>query len=147
MPNHCYNQLKICSNFDEVYNAIKGEDTGIDFERIIPMPKELEGRDPSEQRDERLLKKYGYDDWYHWRLDNWDTKWNAYEVQVENNTIFFFTAWSPPINVIKTLSKKFPEVRFEYYFDVEGEGDDYGYSQVFLNGEMIKERRRRKTYN
>lgn len=50
-------------------------------------------------------------------------------------------------SVFVSSEEMFPEVRFEYYFDVEGEGDDYGYSQIYLNGEMIKERRRRKTYD
>ena len=41
------------------------------------------------------------DRWYDWRLQNWDTKWDAYDVVVTDDDpecleIEFNTAWSPP---------------------------------------------------
>ena len=28
------------------------------------------------------IAKYGYKDWYDWSIDNWGTKWNAYEFSI-----------------------------------------------------------------
>ena len=41
------------------------------------------------------------DRWYDWSVQNWDTKWDAYDVVVtdddpESVEIEFNTAWSPP---------------------------------------------------
>lgn len=58
---------------------------------------------------------------YKWCCDNWDTKWNAYDVvrrDYDGDTIVTFqTAWSPPLKVIAALAAKFPHMTFrlEYF--------------------------------
>ena len=57
--------------------------------------------------------KYGAKDWYEWSIQNWGTKWNACNTQINDMNepnIYFDTAWSPPLPVINELSKKYPEV-------------------------------------
>ena len=54
------------------------------------------------------------DRWYDWRLQNWDTKWDCYDVEVvdpdpENLEIEFNTAWSPPEAVCHALREKFED--------------------------------------
>ena len=54
----------------------------------------------------------GDDRWYDWRLQNWDTKWDAYDVEVvdpdpENMEIEFNTAWSPPEAICHALREKY----------------------------------------
>ncbi len=55
--------------------------------------------DPLTRRRWRV--KYGFDNWYDWRIANWDTKWNSYDVDVELDEmdrlyVSFLTAWSLP---------------------------------------------------
>ncbi|MCO6042689.1 hypothetical protein NG895_02105 [Aeoliella sp. ICT_H6.2] len=62
-------------------------------------------------------RQYGHTTWYSWRLEHWGTKWNAYNVSVQEESpleaiIRFETAWSPAIPVVARLSELYPNVRF-----------------------------------
>jgi hypothetical protein len=74
----------------------QGENT-FDFERIVPI-----GDIP---------------DWYERRLEKWGTKWIGYGLSIGESTIDFFTAWTPPILIIRKLAELHPELifRLEYY--------------------------------
>jgi hypothetical protein len=62
-----------------------------------------------------LITKYGSDNWYDWAVENWGTKWGAYDgYAIDNTTIFFNTAWSTPVNAIITLSKQYPSMNTKY---------------------------------
>lgn len=140
MPNHVTNVLKLKGHKDEILgclSAIKrdpkdGEEESnyagigtIDFEKIIPMPKNIYRG--SLGPDER--KKYGNDNWFDWSVAHWGTKWNAYnkydhvissvdDIDDECYVMEFDTAWSAPHPVIKHLSEMYPEIEFEHlYFD------------------------------
>ena len=178
MPNHITNRLTIIGTEEQVKQvteAIKGEreDQFIDFNKISPIPKELENTqspiriisqkeyDEQEKRivegnltnDEKNFglsrgltqklvdeyrKKFGHSDWYNWRIENWGTKWNAYEqVQIDENVIEFQTAWSTPFALLVNLSELFSEVTFEVRFADE----DFGYNvgeYTLLGGEEIQ---------
>lgn len=90
----------------------------------------------------QCLKNYrstGYMTWYDWSLDNWGTKWNAYNQQDERNTIdtiFFQTAWNSPILLIRKLSGMFPFVTIELTFADESGG--YTGRLKFHGGEFIE---------
>jgi hypothetical protein len=78
--------------------------------------------------------------WYQWSIDNWDTKWNASEVESDDDgyclNYNFSTAWSPPIKVVEAIIKQFPKLNFTLrYF--EGGMEFNGY----LRGEkgVVKE--------
>ena len=66
------------------------------------------------------------DRWYDWRLQNWDTKWDAYDVVVtdddpEQVEIEFNTAWSPPEAVCHALREKFEDtVAISWFYDEPG---------------------------
>ena len=66
------------------------------------------------------------DRWYDWRLQNWDTKWDAYDVEVvdpdpENLEIEFNTAWSPPEAVCNALREKYKDtVAISWFYDEPG---------------------------
>ena len=75
MPNHICNIVKVKGDSEEVKNFMesvakekaqyKNEATGygtIDFNKVIPEPEYKNNTD-----------------WYDWRIQNWGTKWNAYE--------------------------------------------------------------------
>ena len=66
------------------------------------------------------------DRWYDWRIQNWDTKWDAYDVEIidddpENLEIEFNTAWSPPEAVCHALREKFEDtVSISWFYDEPG---------------------------
>ena len=75
-----------------------------------------------------VFKSTGISDdrWYDWRLQNWDTKWDAYDVEVvdpdpENLEIEFNTAWSPPEAICHALREKFEDtVSISWFYDEPG---------------------------
>ena len=89
----------------DVFHFIKGDenDQFIDFNKIIPEPEYST-----------------YDEWYEWRSKNWLTKWNAHDQEMINDhSISFYTAWSPPIPVIEALSEMFPDIVFKISYWIE----------------------------
>lgn len=80
--------------------------------------------------------KYGYVDWYDWSYAKWGTKWNAYQQElVKEKAVSFQTAWSTPEPIIKTLSKKFPEVLFHIAYADEDLGSNCG-EYTYEKGEL-----------
>lgn len=149
MPNHVYSQLTVAGNKltlkairEEVKEEVKEEngDKGyraiFSFNKIIPMPKNV--------------------DWYDWSCDNWGSKWNAYgladtppRIENESNALNFIldefafsimtykfeTAWSPVPKVIKEISKRYPDTILRYSFVDEGGG--FAGVEFFHDGELI----------
>lgn len=131
------------------YESGKGE-TLIDFEKFLPREKsekekvadkyqelfhkEQKKKLTKEDREELALMRIEYDkeeleysgdDWYHWNISNWGTKWNTCEPalqQEENDKLrySFDTAWSPPCGVILAMSKNFLDLKFELYYEEPG---------------------------
>lgn len=61
-----------------------------------------------------LDKKYGAHDWFMWSIDNWNCKWNAFDISKEGNTLTFHTINNSAFHLILTASEKHPEVEFVY---------------------------------
>lgn len=89
--------------------------------KISPLPKKLEGTtspNPNRGTDESkaLVKKFGADNWYDWRVNNWGTKWDVEaeisEVDDKTLAINFDSAWAPPIAAIIKLATMFPNLAF-----------------------------------
>jgi len=126
MPNWCYNRLVIGGDGKEVkkvLNFVQGKNGILDFNKIIPMPKEIEDSTKESTIDAITLQqkkqnkkpesKKGMPSWYEWSVQNWGTKWNCSEASLESTnpvTIRFDTAWSPPVPVIVALGAMFPKV-------------------------------------
>ncbi|WP_052350580.1 hypothetical protein [Paenibacillus gorillae] len=119
MPNHITNVITIQApegrSVKDVIDFVSSEDQSFDFNKLIPMPQEeidsigTPGISPL---------------WYRWSNHNWGTKWNAYEISINENVIKFDTAWASPIPIFKALSKQFPE----FVFDIKYADEDYGYN-------------------
>ena len=65
------------------------------------------------------------DRWYDWRLQNWDTKWDAYDVVVTDDDpecleIEFNTAWSPPEAICHKIREDFPDLAISWFYDEPG---------------------------
>jgi len=143
MPNHCYNRVTFYSSNEEEVAKLKKifEDEDC-FGQIIPEPDwantplmskdvsywlhdkrgevgelPVDGRFPSTDRAD--------DRWYDWRLQNWDTKWDAYDVSIddddpENLEISFNTAWSPPEAICNQIREDYPDVSVSWFYDEPG---------------------------
>jgi len=102
MPNHCCNTLVISADaMPIILKNYIGEDKNgekiFDFERIEPI-----GDVP---------------DWYKQRIEKWGTKWVGYDLNIDETIMDFFTAWSPPVPIIKKLAELHKDFvfRLEYY--------------------------------
>ena len=145
MPNYVKNVLTFKNldkeDIDFIVNTItdgSGEDTSrhrIDFGKIIPEPR-TEEECPDEYKVNKDSHIVPYEDrpwfdWYKWRNEFWDTKWNArdcYSILDDNNLTFVFsTAWSAPEQVIKRLRL------LGYDFELKYADEDYGNNCGILN--------------
>lgn len=145
MPNHITNRLVIKGTKEEVnlvleYIKGKGKQHFIDFNKIIPAPENMFQDDLSSEDIERC-KKEGIPVWADWCPENWGTKWNSYNNQLNENTIEFQTAWNGVENVIDVLAAKFNNIDFIYQYASEDTGFCVGnirYEKGFKFSEEIE---------
>jgi hypothetical protein len=81
--------------------------------------------DLADAYDDRRTR-YGYGDGYSWASKRWGTKWPAGEVEwmaatgtpgrESSHTVYFETAYAPPLPVIATLSSRFPDLNLRLAF-------------------------------
>ena len=140
MPNYCNNVVEIRGPRRVVKALV---DHRLDFQKIHPMPKDLditagrEGPDDSVAqkalvaKEKANLKRYGHKNWYDWCVSEWGTKWNAggsdnedmivdYDEDVDDTGIALFTfssAWAPPLGVFQKLKELHPDLYIQgrYY--------------------------------
>jgi len=93
----------------------------------------------TEKIRKEYISKFGTDNWYDWRINNWGVKWNCSDsFKIDENTIEFLTAWSTPIQIIEKLSLKYPELEISVRYADE----DFGYNvgeYTFIGGEIISQ--------
>ena len=155
MPNHCHNRVTFYpsgnntdSSLDQI-ETLKDIFTGESvFTQIIPEPDWA--NTPLLTSDKHYGTKYGNDGelpilqtdsfgqhlkfystgitdqrWYDWRLQNWDTKWDAYNVNVTDDDpdlleVEFDTAWSPPEAICEKLREDYPDIAISWFYDEPG---------------------------
>lgn len=77
--------------------------------------------------------------WYDWNIANWNTKWDACDVNIaisnttmsEAMSISFDTAWSPPEPVFLAMVEQYPDLTFEVWWEEE---QGFGGRYVGKNG-------------
>jgi hypothetical protein len=119
MPNWVYNHIEV--NNERAIDFMRSDERDFDFEKIIPMPTEEK------------------DNWYDWRWDNWDTKWNASEVEVDGTSVTFETAWSAPVEVTAALAHRFPQQLIRHIWYDEDLGSNFG-EEIYNQG-VLQHRR------
>ena len=147
MPNHCHNRVTIYTatgDDDSVAKIAKLKQIFEDencFGQIIPEPdwanqplmsKDIKGIVYDRGKlgelpvDGRFQSTDRQDDrWYDWRVNNWDTKWDAYDVVITDDDpqcteIEFNTAWSPPEAVCHAIRAQYPDLAVSWFFDEPG---------------------------
>jgi len=90
---------------------------------VNPNQKSMEYDKPLEE-GAALVKKYGYDNWYDWKRNEWGTKWNCCEIKANWKQtfvgMFFLTAWSPPEPIYDAIVKKFPNLQMTWHYNDPG---------------------------
>ena len=138
MPNWCENRILVegeehhrhefvdkNKGFD-AYDTDKTDYRDLSFDAMIPIPR-------------NKLKGEG---WYDFCCDNWGTKWNAREPEVDHNIKYteytFQTAWCFPNIWLEKVSRKFKQLIFKVTWAEEGgEGGWFAMS----NGKYLEEKR------
>ena len=155
MPNHCHNRVTFYPSGDNTDSSLDQIETIKDiftgesvFTQIIPEPdwantplmssdvkgivydRGKVGELPQyvENPFKRLVFKSTDrtdDRWYDWRVQNWDTKWDAYDVEVtdddpEQFEVEFNTAWAPPEAICHKLREDYPDVSISWFYDEPG---------------------------
>ena len=135
MPNHCHNRVTFYSSNTEDVAKLKQifEDENT-FGQIIPEPDwpntpNKDGELPVKHEDPWLTYRWSNgrqdDRWYDWRLQNWDTKWDAYDVAITDDDpdqleVEFSTAWSPPEAICSAIREQYPDLAVSWFFDEPG---------------------------
>ena len=71
--------------------------------------------------------RFGYINFYDWRIDNWGTKWGDYDLSIRFNKISYITAWSPLSDqLINLFLKDFPNIDYQWE-EEQGFGEEYEY--------------------
>lgn len=137
MPNWCECKLSITGpdkDLDRLQKGLivsgdeVGDEDGIDFNFILPQPETLNVRSPVDLDAHKELaasykanvEKYGYPNWYDWRIAKWGTKWSPSQVSVRRSDdgleLYFNTAWAPPIPLVEEAARQFPSLQFRLHY-------------------------------
>ena len=145
MPNWCDNQVTISGpssvidKIEKIVTSEKAENGLLNY--FYPMPAELKDTTADMKEDKKMIKKYGYSDWYGWATNEWGTKWEVSEffgvekqpdASIGHSTISFAfsSAWSPPIGAYENFLANNQDctLRARYYeggCDFMGVWEDY----------------------
>jgi Ferredoxin-like domain in Api92-like protein len=119
MPNHVTHKILFSADKLDAVKAVICTGDCIDFEKLIPSPpQKYHGNTNSTDEEDFPCN------WYSWNLQNWGTKWNAYQGslgQAEDGRAFlkFDTAWSIPYPVMSAFANRFA-IPFEHRYYDEG---------------------------
>ena len=138
MPNYTQNTLELTGDHETVMAFVDQMGKHMDFEKVIPPPANMFRENLGPDAKERCARE-GIPTWYDWQIENWGTKWNAYEterVSVEQitprlvtATYRFLTAWDAPRPVIAAIIKQNPDIEVSggyVHEGYEGCGNFYG---------------------
>ena len=118
MPNWCNNTFELIAEKQKVleFQKFLDEKNGKDwFDFFAPCPQELKdvGNVSFEQRNEKLIEKYGYADWYSFGIGEWGCKWNCdaqdwtvedYDDENSKIRFWFDSPWGPPTELYQNIS-------------------------------------------
>lgn len=138
MPNHISNRLSLKGSKEDIariFSEIGNDESPIDFGKIIPEP---EGLIKGNLSLERLKETAGFN-WYDWRIQNYGTKWPAYDqVRLSPKAIYFETAWEAPFPIFDRLAEKYDSVEIKVEYADEDRGTNAGIL-LYKDGELVED--------
>jgi len=133
--------MKTIEEFGGIENVLKAMKAGEDF--------------PDEKRPcltNEQIKGFGLVNGLDWNVENWETKWGAYDCRFEWGAryggdgyaqVYFYTAWAVPEKILRLIRKKAVESGYDIIAEFGGELDDPGeYSEgtfMYWNAEWDEE--------
>ena len=135
---------KIYKDFLEVY-TLGDTREGLD---LLSIPAQSEERYLQQRQDIKKedfdfgkqiflnMQLYNAPTWYEWSIDNWGTKWNAYDcIEIKDaaearKELCFNTAWSAPHPILSKLAQMYPDVEIEH----EWADEDFGHNLATFFG-------------
>ena len=143
MPNWCTNRVNVFSenkkDLQKVYDIFADEKSV--FGKVIPepewdkipvdgeYPKKVEMKNPNGEVF-AIVSEWSNgrqdDRWYDWRNQNWGTKWDCYEVEIDDSEmpygfeVTFDTAWSPPEEIHSAIQEQFDDLSMSWFWDEPG---------------------------
>ena len=144
MPNHCHNRVSFYSDdttailklYNIFENGTNPKTKETVFGAFVPEPDwkttpNAKGELPIQpEKDSMYPPKFpdGVTDdrWYNWRNQNWGTKWDCYDLTIDEDelpngfTAEFNTAWSPPEEVHSAISEQFDDLSMSWFYDEPG---------------------------
>ena len=69
------------------------------------------------EAEEYQKNTYGLIGWYDWKVVNWGTKWDTYEVHIEGDEVYFRTAWDFPSPLFEELARKYDIIIQGHFVD------------------------------
>ena len=150
MPNWVFNNITVYGDdkkLDKVQNRLKAEYKGVEngdvnFLNFIAPPEEnweeyntvgVPGLSTEDKENHPVFN------WYDWNCENWGTKWNACESNVnlikKELFISFETAWSPPRQFMDAFFAYLVELGLEAHYTWEEE-QGFGASLSLIDGEV-----------
>lgn len=126
MPNHVTNIIFAPQHIlDEIQT-----DSGVDFNMVVPMPEAVK-----ETLESDFWERFCPEvepPWYTWSIENWGTKWNAYETEIrlDGEAIAFNTAWEAPEPVYAAVAHKFPQDEFYALWACEAYEKPLGFAKL-----------------
>ena len=159
MPNECMNTLGIMGKKEDVEEFAKfvfpsGEDEVALFNSLIPFPEELgDTTSPvnlaDKGKNKELIEKYGSDNWYDWKINNWGTKWGDYETTASeivkeysgdewHINYNYTTAWCPGEDELaNAICKHFPKLKAMIQY--EEPGMCFAGETLISNGRIVRQ--------
>lgn len=143
MPNWCENDLQVTGDearVREVLDFAGAGETAIDFNHFIPYPTGFAEADRAadawrkshDTREWASAPKDGFNSGgYEWCIAHWGTKWNARRTAAGKVTVrptgasavvHFDRAWNPPLPVVLSASRRFPDLVFDLRWYERGMG-------------------------
>ena len=140
MPNWCSNEVQIDGNKEDIakfteecFTNHKGVSV-LDFSKVLPEPDyDKPKKDGTHNNGVQTELLDAMPDWWHWRNDNWGTKWNlvpnhdgdltSYDVVAQGDDyiqLVFDTAWSPPNGIYEAIVDKYPDISVNWFYREDG---------------------------
>ena len=121
MPNWCNNSVTLRHTDPTMIARAKDAFVRGEFlNEFVPLPQSLretvagsvgeDGRAAHEAQMEANLAAHGYKDWYDYCVNEWGTKWDVggddgiNDVQPNELTVFFESAWAPPLAAYEKMA-------------------------------------------
>lgn len=136
MPNETFNKILIEGSSKDI----------VSFFEDAKRKADKKGNHSADFSFNSFIPEPSEGNWYSWRNDNWNVKWDASDVEFDKKklerlrnspsakkefiTLQFFTAWSIPFPIFNYFMKNYKSLKFYIYYNYEMEEEVFSYSPL-----------------